>query len=235
MPGDADPREPVAVLSDVLNRDGSELSASQTRQRNLANADHLGILGAIWTAETRDAQHQHYRDLVAAALPPGYQHNLSPQATWLFRTLRTAELAGLDAAEVTRTAIAARDLAGARDVAAVIDARIRRRVQPLLPQCQGRWADRVPALADPGRQAYLTEIAAMMDDRKQRIGAFAADQALPWAVATLGPVPQDPDARQEWQHKAASIGAYREMYGYDRPADPIGPEPSHESPDQRAA
>ena len=31
------------------------------------------------------------------------------------------------------------------------------------------------------------------------------------------------------------IGAYRETYGYGHPSDPIGPEPSRETPDQRAA
>jgi hypothetical protein len=40
---------------------------------------------------------------------------------------------------------------------------------------------------------------------------------------------------QQWQLKASSIGAYREMFGYQHPEDPIGPEPSHDSPDQRAA
>jgi hypothetical protein len=40
------------VLADVLGRDGAELSASAIRQRNLTDADHLGILHAIWTAET---------------------------------------------------------------------------------------------------------------------------------------------------------------------------------------
>ena len=85
-----------------------------------------------------------------AALPPGYRQDLSPQARWLFRTLRAAELAGLDPAEVIRTAIASRDLAGARDIAAVLDARIRPRVHPLLPQPQGPWASRVPRLPDPG-------------------------------------------------------------------------------------
>jgi hypothetical protein len=48
-------------------------------------------------------------------------------------------------------------------------------------------------------------------------------------------VPADPADRQDWARKAASIAAYREMYGYDHPGDPIGPEPSHQAPDQRAA
>src|SRR6266700_784052 len=79
-PASPDPAEPIAVLADVVERDGSELSASQTRQRNLSNADHLGTLSAIWAAEARDAQDGRYRELVTAALPPGYRHELSPQA-----------------------------------------------------------------------------------------------------------------------------------------------------------
>ena len=235
QPGRPDLREPVAVLADVLGRDGAELSATQTRRRNLANADHLGILHAIWTAETAGARDDRYRDLVLAALPPGHRQDLSGQGRWLFRTLRAAELAGLDPAEVLRTAIASRDLAGARDIAAVLDARIRPRVDPLLPQPQGPWASRIPRLPDPARQAYLTEIAAMMDDRTQRLGQHAAQTGPAWAVTALGPAPADTAARQAWQTEAARIAASRETYGYDHSGDPIGPEPSHRTPDRRAA
>ncbi len=173
-----------------------------------------------------------------AALPAGHRQPLSHQARWLFRTLHVAELAGLDPAEVTRTAIASRDLAGARDIASVLDTRIRQRVYPLLPQPQGPWAERVPQLQDPERRAYLAEIAAMMDSRKQRLGQHAAQIARAWALTALGPVPDDAAVRQEWERKAASIAAYREMFGYDDPDDPddpIGPEPTRETPDQRAA
>src|SRR5262249_46849817 len=152
------------------------------RARNLANADHLAILGAIWTAETRPAHDTRYRDLVLDALPPGYRHQLSHQARWLYQTLRSAELAGLDVAEVARAAIQARDLADPPDTAAVIDARIRQRVHPLLPRAQGPWSGRVPELPDPGRKAYLAEIGAMMDDRTRRLGQFAAEHAPGWAV-----------------------------------------------------
>ena len=95
-PGNLDPREPIAVLADVLDRDGAELSASETRRRNLANADHLGILNTIWAAETRGARDDRYRELVMAALPAGHRQPLSHQSRWLFRTLHAAELAGLD-------------------------------------------------------------------------------------------------------------------------------------------
>ena len=233
--GQADERQPIAVLADVLSRDGAELSASAIRQRNLANADHLALLHAIWTAETTAARHDRYRDLVMAALPPGHRQPLSHQARWLFRTLHAAELASLDAAEVIGSAIVARDLAGARNIAAVLDARIRQRVHPLLPQPQGPWAGRVPDLPDPGRHAYLAQIAALMDDRTRRLGQHTAHTTPPWAVNALGPVPADPPTRHDWEHKASAIAAYREMYAYDHPDDPIGPEPSRETPDQRAA
>jgi AAA domain len=234
-PDGADPREPIAVLADIVDRDGAQLSATETRARNLANADHLAVLGAIWAAETKNAHDTRYRDLVMAALPPSYRQELSHQARWLYRTLRSAELAGLDPADVVRSAIASRDLAGARDIASVIDARIRQQVYPLLPQPQGPWAGRVPELPDPQRQAYLAEIATMMDARKQRLGEHAAQTAPAWAVKALGPVPGHQAARREWEQKASSIGAYRETYGYQHPEDPIGPEPTHDSPDQRAA
>jgi conjugative relaxase-like TrwC/TraI family protein len=227
-------REPIAVLADVLSRDGAEQSAFAIRQRNLANADHLATLHAIWTAETQAARHDRYRDLVTAALPPGHRQPLTRQARWLFRTLHAAELASLDPADVIRTATISRDLAGSRDIAAVLDARIRPRIDPLLPQSQGSWAGRIPDLPDLNRRAYLTQIAAMMDDRTRRLGEHAARTAPAWATQVLGPVPAAPAARGRWEHEAAAIAAYREMYGYDHTDDPIGPEPSRQVPGQRA-
>ena len=113
----------LAVLAGVLDRDGQQLSASQTRQQALANADHLAILNAIWTDQTTPAREQRYRDLLLASLPPEHRREPGHQARWLWRTLRAAELAGLDAGQVLAAAIGERDLAGARDLAAVIDAR----------------------------------------------------------------------------------------------------------------
>jgi hypothetical protein len=75
----------------------------------------------------------------------------------------------------------------------------------------------------------------MMDERKERIGAHAPVSGLPWAVSALGPVPEGPAERRDWQRRAASIGAYRELSGYDRHGDPIGPEPAAVVPDLRAA
>jgi hypothetical protein len=90
------PGQALAVLAGVLDRDGQQRSATQTRSQALADADHLAILHAIWTAETAPARDQHYRDLLMGVLPPGYRREPGHQARWLWRTLRAAELAGLD-------------------------------------------------------------------------------------------------------------------------------------------
>jgi hypothetical protein len=227
--------EALAVLSAIVERDGQLISATQDRHRALSDADHLAILNAIWTAETAPARQQRYQDLLTAALPPGYQQELTHQAKWLWRTLRAAELAGLDIGQILADAIAERDLSGARDLAAVIDARLRHRTGSLIPLPAAPWSAQVPAIADPERRAYVAEIAAMMDARKDRIGDHAASQALPWAVSTLGPVPGHPLDRLEWQRRAASIGAWRELSGYDHPGDPIGSEPVAAAPDMRAS
>jgi hypothetical protein len=74
-----------------------------------------------------------------------------------------------------------------------------------------------------------------MDARKKRLGEHAADSAPPWAASALGPVPEHPAAQLDWQHRAASIAAWRELSGYHHPADPIGPESAAAAPDLRAA
>jgi hypothetical protein len=225
----------LGVFAEVLSRNGQQLSASQVREQELADAGHLGLLHATWTAETMRVRRQRYADLLAAALPPGYQPGPSHQAGWLWRTLHGAELAGLDARQLLTDAVAERDLTGARDTAAVIDARIRRRTGTLILRPVGPWSAQPTGIADPERRAYARQIAALMDARKQRIGEHAAANALPWAVGALGPVPDGPLSRSEWQQRAASIGAYRELSSYNHPTDPVGPEPAAGDPDVRAA
>ena len=122
------PAEALTVLAGVLGRDGQQQSATQTRHQALTDTDHLAILHAIWAAETTPARDQRYRALLMNALPPGYRREPGHQAQWLWRTLRAAELAGLDPGGVLADAVAERDLAGSRDIAAVLDARLRHRL-----------------------------------------------------------------------------------------------------------
>jgi hypothetical protein len=226
----------VSVLAEIIaGRDGARESASQAWQQALANADHLAVLHAMWTEQTTPAHQRRYRTLLQSALPAATGQQPSDKEQWLHRTLRAAELAGLDPGEILARAVAERDLTGARDTAAVIDARIRHRYGDLVPLPAAGWSAQVPETDDPERARFFAQLAAVMDDRRRRVGEHAAASSLPWATAALGTVPGDPAARLAWQQKAAAIGTWRELSGHDHPDDPIGPEPTASTPDLRAA
>ena len=231
-----DHREAVAVLADVIERDGTELSATEYRQRQLANADHLGLLEPMWQDAIAGPRIARYRQILDEVVPPVYAvaADRSARATWLWRTLRAAEAAGLDVREVMQAAVDSRPLAGARDVCAVIDDRIRKQVDHLVPLPEGRFSDQVPQVDDPAEQKYLSQLAAAMDGRVDRLGPFAAQEQPQWATGALGEVPDDPQARAEWEHKAGQIGKYRERY-WDHPSEPIGPRPTMATPEKLAA
>jgi hypothetical protein len=228
-------RDPVAVLADVMQRDGAVLSATETLRRELANADHLGVLGAIWYDLVRRAQVIRFERVLRHALPEGEAGaSLSDAArTWLWRSLRDAEAAGLDGGKVLRLAVAARLLTDARDPARVIDARVRRMIEHAVPRVPQSWAERVPEMGDPELNRFMAELAAAMDERVRRIGEHLVATRPAWVTPALGDVPADPVKRAGWQGRAAALGAYREMYGYDAAEDAIGPEPGRTSPEAR--
>jgi len=150
----------------------------------------------------------------------------------LRRSLRAAEAAGLKVRDVARRAIDARPLTGARDLAAVIiiDARIRRDNPAMIPAAWRPCSEQVHDVADPDRARYLTELAAAMDSRKVRIGEHAAYAEPAWAIAAAGPAPTDPLDRLDWERCISHVGAYRELYAWDHPTEPVGPEPAGTSP-----
>jgi hypothetical protein len=47
-------------------------------------------------------------------------------------------------------------------------------------------------------------------------------------------VPGDPGECDRWRERASSVGAYRELFGYDDERQAIGPEPIADHPDKRA-
>ena len=100
--------DPVTVLAGVLARDGSELSATETLQHELSRADHLGVLGGIWDDVTRRAQATRFEHALRGALPADLASQAldDPACTWLWRSLREAEAAGLDGAHILQQAVA---------------------------------------------------------------------------------------------------------------------------------
>jgi hypothetical protein len=228
-------REAVAVLADVLAHEENDTAATEVLRRNLSCADHMAMLHSQWEGETRPLTTARYERLVRAALGPQYvDTELSHRAIWLWRTLRAAETAGHDAGHLVRQAVTEWPLDDAEDVAAVLDHRIRARTAGQVPHPAENWSQRVPETADPAHQQYLHELAAAMDDRTERIGEHLAAKPPAWAILAFGLVPTDPVDRLEWERRAGRAGAYRELYSYEHPSDPIGPEPSASTPEKRA-
>jgi conjugative relaxase-like TrwC/TraI family protein len=229
--------DPVTVLAGVLARDGSELSATETLRQELSRADHLGVLGGIWDDVTRRAQATRFEHALRGALPTDLATQAldDPACTWLWRSLREAEAAGLDGAQLLRQAVASRSMSGARDVTRVLDSRVRHLLDGVQPYPFRPWTERVPSTGSADLDRYLRELAETMDDRVRRLGEHAAATQPLWASQALGPLPYDPIARLEWEQRASLVAAYRERYGYAHPADPIGPAPAKTSPEARAA
>ena len=229
--------DPVAVMAAALDRDGSELSATEALRAELSRADHLGVLGAIWQDLARQAQTRRFERVLRDHLPPELAAKaLDDKArTWLWRTLREAEAAGLDGSEVLRRAASSWPLDDALHVARVLDHRARKMLAGREPALPCSWRDQVPVMGDPDLDRYMRELADTMDDRVRRLGEHTAETTPLWARQALGPVPADPAARADWEHRASVVASYREMHGYTHPGDAIGPAPGKTSPEARVA
>ena len=226
--------DPIAILARVVRRDDTELSATEMREQALSDADHLGALHAIWLDQCRADAYSRYAHSIRGHASPTDASEILKDTDRLWRTVRSAELAGLDGDQVIRDAITDRPFTGARSHSAVLDARIRVATGHQPPRVRQSWAESLPEFADPGLRRYMTEVAAAMDDRQRRIGEHAGRESPLWAVRALGPVPAKPAARAQWEGRAGQIGAYREMFGWDHPGEAIGPEPADTFPEARA-
>ncbi|GAA2111038.1 MobF family relaxase [Streptomyces synnematoformans] len=95
------------------------------------------------------------------------------------------------------------------------------------------YAARTPAL--PGELGrVMDEWAAEMDARVERLGQRAADEPPAWAIERLGPVPDDPIERADWELRAGRVERYREAHGHDDERNAIGQQPPRGAVEARA-
>lgn len=95
------------------------------------------------------------------------------------------------------------------------------------------YTARTPDLdGDLGR--FLQEWAVEMDERTERLGQRVAEQQPAWAIERLGPVPEDPTERADWERRAGRVERYREAHGYDHETNAIGQAPPQGSVEARA-
>jgi hypothetical protein len=81
----------------------------------------------------------------------------------------------------------------------------------------------VPKVTDPGWRQQLDHWAGQADDRRRHLGAATAATQPQWALDAFGPVPDEPVDRLDWEHRAGTVAAWRELAGHTDEADPLGP------------
>jgi hypothetical protein len=222
------------ILAACLRRDGRVMSATDTREAEWSDADRLDLLDVQWQHVQRQASQQRYQDALSIALGHEQASQVAedPASTWLWRSLREAEAAGLDGPATLHRAVESGPLTNAGSVAKVLDWRIRQQTAGMPAQAARPFTDQVPHTGNPAVGRYGHELAAAMDDRCRRLGEHAVQHPPAWADI-LGPVPENAAGRAEWEHAAGLVEKYRERWRYAHPSEPIGPKPGPHSPDAR--
>ena len=102
--------------SDALER---RLWATKTLERAFYEADNLAVLSRMWTDLSGGEYGRRYRGMLTRLLGAEQAAKVSTDArhTWLCRTLRAAELAGMDGTAVLTEAVHAGGLADADSIA----------------------------------------------------------------------------------------------------------------------
>lgn len=228
-------RDPIAVLAGIMTTDDAPetRSALATATESATEAGSTRTAAELFTdAAQLAATHRTagWLDQLAAdgVLEPGHRARIAAEdgAAALTRILRRAELAGHDPQRVLHDAVADRPLDGARSLTNVIHGRIRDDHQGRLDPVGTSWADWTPHTGREDWDRYLASLADAADQRADQLGRELAADPPGWVTHALGDVPIEPEERETWQEKAATVAAWRESHGHDDPEDALGPAPA---------
>jgi conjugative relaxase-like TrwC/TraI family protein len=239
-------RDPVAVLARILDttaaadaanqsavataeQSAAEAASARTAAERLADFSHLAATErtATWLDQLTDIGALRNSERARLAAEDG--------AATLTRILRRVELAGHNARQALHDAVTGRAFDGIRNISNAVYARIRQAHLGGLDPLGDRFADWTPRVDNPHWRAYLDTLARTADERAALLGREAAEQQPQWAVESLGPVPDNPEERAEWERRAGTVAAYREVRGLDDTAEPIGLAPKAGQVEQYAA
>ncbi|GAA3249529.1 hypothetical protein GCM10017691_60660 [Pseudonocardia petroleophila] len=237
-------RDPIAVLAGVL-ADADHAVARSALATATESADDLGSVRAAaelladaaqMAATERTAT---WLDQLVAngALSAEQRGRIAADdgAASLARVLRRAELAGHDPRQVLHEAIADRPLDDARNPTNVVYSRITTQYDRQLDPTGTAWTDWIPRTDNAEWKDYLTVLASRADERAAELGRQTAATEHAWAVEAFGPVPTDPIERSEWEIRAGTVAAYRELRGHDDTNEALGPSPQPGQPEAYAA
>ncbi|WP_223199612.1 MobF family relaxase [Solihabitans fulvus] len=233
LPGDLfsryrETREAADALAAILAREGAELSATEALR---------DALDSPWRMDPAVPQYQHalqvHRGPQAVAEAEGWVRQAVPRRAeeilvdpaWpaLYAVLNEARDAGADPVALLSARARQRELGTAESVAKVLHHRVAAAMPTVgpggdRPALLPGWVPTPPP--EPGGQAdgdraelavWLRRRAEQIADRVRTLGDRAAEQPPAWA-AGLGPVSEDPVAREQWVARAGQVAAYRERW-----------------------
>lgn len=220
-------RTATSVLAESLERDGASPAAATASDEDQAYHRSARTIVERYTAIADQAGAARLTDTLTLLAATDEIPDTIPalvaadesrtQLGWL---LRRVELAGHDPDQVLKDAVGRGSLAGARSVAQVLHGRISTTYTDQLTPTPTSAVDRVPAVGGEHQHA-LTDLAALLDDRRRTLGAETTRTQPDWATRTLGPTPTDPMDRLDWQDRAGRIALHREVADHTDPTQPI--------------
>jgi conjugative relaxase-like TrwC/TraI family protein len=237
---DGPSQDPLSVLAAIMegNDHSEELAAIAVQERAAEQVRSLATLFPIWQDLVTAVSRERWRAAVALACGEDAAATMLASDAWptLAARLWVIDAAGVDSAVSLSRAAAARPLAGAEDVAAVLHWRLRHVEAAAAPMLAGTFTEISPSGVDELAGA-IAQVAAAMDARSDELAARVEAQQPAWA-AGLGSRPDGGDTagRQDWRRRAGIVAGYREAFGLDATGDedsldPIGPLPAAGRPD----
>lgn len=213
------------VLTQVMRRSGTELSAHETIT---AEQDQASItrLAAEYDTIAREAATDHWAGILTT-LPLPHKHMKPAESLSyprLVSAMRRADAHGLDPATLLPRLAAGDELHDSDDPVTLLGHRLeqvtdhaaatgrtrppRRMIAGLIPAATG--------VTDPDMRRALDERAALIEHRAATLARQAITERAPW-LADLGPSPQDPQRRQQWIRSVTTIAAYRDRHHITSP------------------
>lgn len=225
----------VSVLSEVLERDTAQRAATQVLREEAEAVRSLASMGTVHQHAVYGQAVDRYSDALLGLVGPERMDALAkePGVGRLWRSVRTAELAGHDPSKVLAEAV---ERGGLDDAESWSDV-LRWRVNTDVGAARGEvstWAGRTPEVdTEIGR--YTAELATLMDERQEELGRRLAADPPQWAKDHLGAVPESPQEQEEWVKRAGVVEGWRELANVPEGKSVLGAAPSREMPDRRAA
>lgn len=232
-PGDDAAASALSILYGVLQHVGAELSAHETVAAEQDAWGSVAQLAAEYETIAAAAQHDRWVSLVReSGLSPDQADSVIDSDAFgpLTAELRRAEAHHFDIGTLLPRVVAARELADAQDIAAVLRARIASAIARDAGAGRSRRSQRLVAglipraigPMDAGMRRALVERIGLIEARASAVlddGLLAGET---W-TRSLGAAPRG-SAAAAWRQHACTVAAYRDRYGIVG-AMALGPAP----------